>query len=256
VLITFDDRELEASLRNRAPTRKSGARFPSEKLPKPRRSGSGESEYDQRRNGYRQEDIDARKPISTAHRGRDTHAPRFSALRRTCRERPRLQAAARYCRSQLEDGTGQKDNAQQKLDELKRGYRPEELQPRKPTIIRRRPHSKNSSAATGAKTLPPRAQSSLTMKRVSASGRFSPLCRLGRSTGRSPGRSDCPNTPIATLLERDQIYVRIYIRKPRWPRATRPESRDPRGFLSQPVFCGVVEQINQQAEFCRAMCRR
>jgi multidrug resistance efflux pump len=59
-----------------------------------------------------------------------------------------------------------------------------------------------------------------------------------------------PNTPIATLLERDQIYVRIYI----------PETEIGRVHLGQKAqirvdsfpkqaFDGAVEQINQQAEF-------
>src|SRR5437588_1984624 len=65
-----------------------------------------------------------------------------------------------------------------------------------------------------------------------------------------PGDLISPNTPIATLLERDQIYVRIYI----------PETEIYRVHLGQKaqvsvdsvgkeVFNGEVEQINQQAEF-------
>jgi len=65
-----------------------------------------------------------------------------------------------------------------------------------------------------------------------------------------PGDLIAPNTPVATLLERDQIYVRIYI----------PETEIGLVHVGQRAeirvdsfpnerFSGSVEQINQQAEF-------
>jgi HlyD family secretion protein len=65
-----------------------------------------------------------------------------------------------------------------------------------------------------------------------------------------PGDLIAPNTPVATLLERDQIYVRIYIPETELGQihvGQKAEVRvDP---FPKTVFDGTVEQINQQAEF-------
>ncbi|MGB7846675.1 MAG: efflux RND transporter periplasmic adaptor subunit, partial [Candidatus Acidiferrum sp.] len=59
-----------------------------------------------------------------------------------------------------------------------------------------------------------------------------------------------PNTPVATLLERDQIYVRIYIPETEIGHVHLGQKAEIRvdSFPNQ-VFNGVIEQINQQAEF-------
>src|SRR5947209_5110153 len=59
-----------------------------------------------------------------------------------------------------------------------------------------------------------------------------------------------PNTPVATLLERDQIYVRIYIPETEIGRVRLGQKGEVRvDSFPKTVFEGVVEQINQQAEF-------
>ena len=65
-----------------------------------------------------------------------------------------------------------------------------------------------------------------------------------------PGDLVSPNTPVATLLERDQIYVRIYIPETELGHVQLGQKAEIRvdSFPKQ-VFDGVVEQINQQAEF-------
>ena len=65
-----------------------------------------------------------------------------------------------------------------------------------------------------------------------------------------PGDLIAPNTPIATLLERDQIYVRIYIPETQIGHVQLGEKVEIHvdSFPNQ-AFSGVVEQINQQAEF-------
>jgi multidrug resistance efflux pump len=65
-----------------------------------------------------------------------------------------------------------------------------------------------------------------------------------------PGDLIAPNTPIATLLERDQIYVRIYIPETQIGHLRLGEKAEIHvdSFPDQ-AFSGVVEQINQQAEF-------
>jgi multidrug resistance efflux pump len=59
-----------------------------------------------------------------------------------------------------------------------------------------------------------------------------------------------PNTPVATLLEQDQIYVRIYIPETELGRVQVGQKAEVRvDSFPKTVFEGVVEQINQQAEF-------
>jgi len=65
-----------------------------------------------------------------------------------------------------------------------------------------------------------------------------------------PGDLIAPNTPIATLLESDQIYVRIYVPETELNKVAVGQKAeihvDP---FQKQSFNGVVEQINQQAEF-------
>ena len=65
-----------------------------------------------------------------------------------------------------------------------------------------------------------------------------------------PGDLIAPNTPVATLLERDQIYIRIYIPETEIGHVTLGQKAEVRvDSFANTVFEGVVEQINQQAEF-------
>src|SRR5207247_10257576 len=65
-----------------------------------------------------------------------------------------------------------------------------------------------------------------------------------------PGDIIPPNTPVATLLEKDQIYVRIYIPETEFGRIRLGQKAEV-GVDSFPhtVFDGGVEQVHQQAEF-------
>jgi multidrug resistance efflux pump len=65
-----------------------------------------------------------------------------------------------------------------------------------------------------------------------------------------PGDLIAPNTPVGTLLERNQLYVRIYVPETEIGRVTLGQQGEVRvdSFPNRP-FEGVVEQINQQAEF-------
>jgi len=65
-----------------------------------------------------------------------------------------------------------------------------------------------------------------------------------------PGDIIAPNTPVATLLEADQIYVRIYIPETELGRVQVGQKAEVRvDSFPKTVFDGIVEQINQQAEF-------
>ncbi len=68
-----------------------------------------------------------------------------------------------------------------------------------------------------------------------------------------PGDLIAPNTPVATLLERDQIYIRIYIPETEIGHVTLGQKAEVRvDSFAKTVFDGIVEQINQQAEFLAA----
>jgi HlyD family secretion protein len=65
-----------------------------------------------------------------------------------------------------------------------------------------------------------------------------------------PGDLIAPNTPVATLLERDQIYIRIYIPETEIGHVRLGQQAEVRvDSFPKTVFNGVVEQINEQAEF-------
>src|SRR3989441_487957 len=65
-----------------------------------------------------------------------------------------------------------------------------------------------------------------------------------------PGDLIAPNTPVATLLEKDQIYVRIYIPETEYGRLKLGQKAEVRvDSFPNTVFEGVLEQINQRAEF-------
>jgi multidrug resistance efflux pump len=65
-----------------------------------------------------------------------------------------------------------------------------------------------------------------------------------------PGDLIAPNNPIATLLERNEIYVRIYIPETEIYRVrVGQKAQITVDAAGRSVFDGEVEQINQQAEF-------
>ncbi|MGA2299596.1 MAG: efflux RND transporter periplasmic adaptor subunit [Candidatus Acidiferrum sp.] len=254
VLITFDDRELQASLaQSSANAEKAERGFRPEEIAEARAAAAqAKAEYDQRRNGYRQEDIEAAQADldrATADEVR-THLDfqRYDAL-----------AAKDLVSKQQRDTSeanwkmalAQKENAQQKLDELQRGYRPEEI-----ASAEARYHQ---TQATLEKFERGNRREDIAAARAALAydeARFRERQVLAPSAASvevldvRPGDLIAPNTPIATLLERDQIYVRIYI----------PETQIGRVQIGQKAeihvdsfpnqsFGGVVEQINQQAEF-------
>jgi HlyD family secretion protein len=228
VLITFDDRELQASLaESRAAAQKAERGFRHEEIAEARAAAAqAKAEYDQRRNGYRQEDIDAAQSDldrATADEVR-THLDfqRYDALaaKDLVSKQQRDTAEANW-----KMALAQKESTQHKLDELKRGYRPEDV-----------------AAARAALAYD---QARFRERQVLA-----PSAATVEVLDVRPGDLIAPNTPIATLLERDQIYVRIYIPETQIGRVQLGQKAEIHvdSFPNQ-AFAGVVEQINQQAEF-------
>src|SRR5271170_4248239 len=130
ILITFDDKELLASLaQSRAAAEKAQRGYRPEEIAEARAAAAqAKAEYDQRKNGYRQEDIDAAQADldrAAADEVRNKlDFERYDAL-------AKKDLVSKQQRDTAEAGwkmsLAQKQNAQQKLDQLHRGYRVEEI---------------------------------------------------------------------------------------------------------------------------------
>jgi len=254
VLLTFDDRELKAALEQaRAAADKAKRGFRTEEIAEARAAAAqAKAEFDQRKNGYRQEDIDsaqAELDRTTAEEVRTrVDFQRYQSLaEKDLVSKQQRDAAEASWKMAL----AQKENAQFKLDQLKRGYRFEEIAAAEARYhqtqatlekLERGNRPEDIAAAEAALAYD---ESRYRERQVVA-----PSAATVEVLDVRPGDLVPPNTPIATLLEREQIYVRIYIPETEIGRVRLGQKADLRvdSFPNQ-VFSGVVEQINQQAEF-------
>jgi HlyD family secretion protein len=254
VLIAFDDRELQAALgQSRAAWEKAHTGSRPEDIAQARAAtAEAKAEFEQRKNGYRQEDIGAAQSDldrATAEEVR-THNDfdRYEALsKKDLISRQQRDAAE----ASWKMAAAQQKNAQQKLVELQRGYRPEEIaaaEARYRQMLATQQKFERGSRAEDIDLA--KAAFNYDEARAREAQVVSPSAATVEVLDVRPGDLIAPNTPIATLLERDQIYVRIYI----------PETEIGHVRIGQPAevrvdsfpktaFNGVVEQINQQAEF-------
>jgi HlyD family secretion protein len=253
-LITFDDKELKASLaQSRATAEKSERGFRPEEIAEARAAAAqAKAEYDQRKNGYRQEDIDSAKADldrATADEIR-THLDfqRYDSLaeKEEVSKQQRDTAEANW-----KMALAQKQSAQQKLDQLHRGYRSEEI-----ASAEARYHQTQATLEKFERGNRPEDVAAARAAFAYDEARFrerqvlAPAASTVEVLDVRPGDLIAPNTPVATLLERDQIYVRIYIPETEIGRVQLGQKAEIRvdSFPDQ-VFQGVVEQISQQAEF-------
>jgi HlyD family secretion protein len=142
-------------------------------------------------------------------------------------------------------------NAQHKLDELQHGYRAEEIASAQARY--------EQAEATYSKFARGNRREDVDLAKASFSydeARYrerevvAPSDATVEVLDVRPGDLIAPNTPVATLLERDQIYIRIYIPETEIGHVTLGQKAEVRvDSFSKTVFDGVVEQINQQAEF-------
>jgi multidrug resistance efflux pump len=254
LLISFDDKELLASVaQTRAAAEKAQRGFRPEEIAEVRAAAAqAKAEFDQRKNGYRQEDIDAAKADvdrATADEVR-THLDfqRYDALaaKDLVSKQQRDTAEANW-----KMALAQKQNAQQKLDELKRGYRPEEIASAEAryrqtqATLQKYERGNRREDIAAAKAAFAYDEARFREREVLA-----PAAATVEVLDVRPGDLIPPNTPVATLLERDQIYVRIYIPETEIGKVHVGQKAEIRvdSFPNQ-IFSGVVEQINQQAEF-------
>jgi HlyD family secretion protein len=254
LLISFDDKELLASLeQTRAAAAKAERGFRPEEIAQMRAAAAAaKAEYDQRKNGYRQEDIDAAKADldrATADEVR-THLDfqRYDALaaKDLVSKQQRDTAEANW-----KMALAQKQNSQHKLDELQRGYRPEEIASAEARYHQTQAALEMYERGTRREDIDA-AKAALGYDEARFRERqvLAPAAATVEVLDVRPGDLIPPNTPVATLLERDQIYIRIYIPETVIGQVHVGQKAEIRvdSFPNQ-TFNGVVEQINQQAEF-------
>jgi multidrug resistance efflux pump len=254
VLITFDEKELLASLaQSRANAEKAKRGFRREDIEEARAAAmQARADYELRKNGYRQEDIAAAEADLDRAAADEVRSSldfqRYDALAKKdlVSKQQRDTAEANW-----KIAAAQKDNARHKLDELQRGYRPEEIASAEARYLQaqatldkyvRGSRPEDIDAAKAAMAYD---EARFRERQVLAPGNASVEVLDVR-----PGDLIAPNTPVATLLERDEIYVRIYIPETEIYRVhVGQKAQITVDSVGKQAFDGVVEQINQQAEF-------
>jgi multidrug resistance efflux pump len=253
-LIIFDDKELLASLeQSRAAAEKAQRGYRPEEIAEARAAAAqAKADYEMRLNGYRREDIAAAQSDVERATADEVRArldfQRYEALAQKdlVSKQQRDTAEANW-----KMALAQQQNYQHKLDELKRGYRPEE-------IASAEAHYREAQATLEKFEKGNRREDVELAKAAYAydEARFrerqvtAPSAAIVEVLDVRPGDIIAPNTPVATLLEQDQIYVRIYIPETELGRVQVGQKAEVRvDSFPKTVFEGVVEQINQQAEF-------
>jgi membrane fusion protein YbhG len=253
-LIMFDDKELLASLnQSRAAAEKAKRGFRPEEIAEARATAAqAKADYEMRLNGYRKEDIEAAQSDVERAAADEVRArldfQRYEALaeKDLVSKQQRDTAEANW-----KMALAQQQNYQHKLDVLRRGYRPEE-------IASAEAHYRETQA-TLEKFESGNRREDVELAKAAYSydeARFrerevtAPSAATVEVLDVRPGDIMAPNTPVATLLEQDQIYVRIYIPETELGRVQVGQKAEVRvDSFPKTFFEGVVEQINQQAEF-------
>src|SRR6266852_7841241 len=214
VLITFDEKELAASLaQSKAAAEKSQRGYRPEEIAEARASaGQAKAEYDQRKNGYRQDDIDAAQADLDRANADELRArldaQRYDALaeKDLVSKQQRDTADANW-----KMALAQQANVQHKLDQLHRGYRAAEIAAAEAryrqtqATLDKFQNGSRVEDISAAKAALAYDEARFRERQVLA-----PAAASVEVLDVRPGDLIAPNTPVATLLERDQIYVRIY----------------------------------------------
>src|SRR5271168_3808407 len=254
VLITFDDKEMQAQVeQSKASAEKAARGYRPEEIAEARGAAEqAKADYEQRQNGYRQQDIDAAQADLDRARAEEIRSRadfnRYEALAQkdlvSKQQRDTAEATWKVA-------LAQQQNAQHKLDELHVGYRAEEIASAKAkyeqtqATLEKLEHGNRREDVDLAQAAYSYDEARFRERQVVA-----PTKSTVEVLDVRPGDLIAPNTPIATLLEADQIYVRIYIPETvigNVPVGQKAEVRV--DALPNSVVDGVVEQINQQAEF-------
>ena len=254
ILITFDDKELLASLQQaRAAAEKSVRGYRPEEIAEARAAvEQAKADFEMHKNGYRKEDIDAAEADVQRAKADEarTHLDfdRYESLAKkdlvSKQQRDTAEANWKVALAQL-------DSAQHKLTELQRGFRPEEIAGAEAryhqalATLEKYEHGNRREDVEAAKAALAYDEARYRERQVVA-----PSTAFVEVLDVRPGDLVAPNTPVATLLEPDQIYVRIYIPETELGHVKVGQDAEIRvDSFPNKAFAGVVEQINQQAEF-------
>jgi HlyD family secretion protein len=254
VLVTFDDKEMAAELEQTKATSDKMARgYRPEEIAEARAAvAQAKAEYQQRKNGYRQQDIDAAAADLDRAKAEEVRSSadfkRYEALaaKDLVSKQQRDTAEATW-----KVALAQEQNARHKLNELQTGYRPEEIasaeakyQQTQATLDKLQHGNRREDVDLA------RAAYSFEEARFRERQVVAPTEATVEVLDVRPGDLIAPNTPLATLLEADQIYVRIYIPETQIWRVKVGQKAEVRLDTERNApIAGVVEQINQQAEF-------
>jgi HlyD family secretion protein len=254
VLVTFDDKELRASLQqSRAAAEKAQRGYRAEEIAEARAAAeAAKAEYEQRKNGYRKEDIAAAQADLDRAKADENRArldfQRYDALaKKDLVSKQQLDTAEAAWRIALANV----QNSEHKLDQLLHGYRTEEIAAAEARYrqaqagyekVERGNRREDVEAAKAALAYD---EARFRERKVVA-----PAAATVEVLDVRPGDLIAPNTPIATLLEQNQIYVRIYIPETEIGLVKIGQKAEVRvDSFPNKAFDGEVEQINQQAEF-------
>jgi len=209
-------------------------------------------DYDMKRNGYRKEDVAAARADLDRAAAEETRTrldfQRYDALAKKdlVSKQQRDTAEANW-----KMAAAQKENALHKFEELNRGYRPEEVagaaaryEQTQATLQKMERGNRREDVAAAEAAL------AFDEARFRERQVLAPTRATVEVLDVRPGDLVPPNTPVATLLESDQIYVRIYIPETEISKVKVGEKAQLTvDSATKQIFDGVVEQINQQAEF-------
>jgi HlyD family secretion protein len=215
VLITFDDKELQASLEeSRANAEKARRGYRPEEIAEARAADAqAKADYELKKNGYRQEDIAAAQADLDRTKADEIRAhldfDRYDALAKkdlvSKQQRDLAEATWKMA-------LAQQQNARQKLNELQRGYRPEEIASAEAHYHQAQANLEKLERGNRREDVDlAKAAYSYDEARFRERQVIAPSAATVEVLDVRPGDLIAPNTPVATLLEKDQIYVRIYI---------------------------------------------
>jgi HlyD family secretion protein len=254
VLVTFDDRELKAALEESQANYEKLQRGnrPEEIAQARAQERQSLADYELKRTGYRKEDIEAGRA--------DLAKAKADAVRAELdyKRAKDLADAGVFSRQQkdLAEATwkmnvAQTENAQQKLAALERGFRPEEIASSKAQYERAKASLEETERGFRREDVDlARAQFAMDQARYREREVLAPASATVEVLDVRPGDLIAPNTPIGTLLERDQLYIRIYVPETQIGLVHVGQKTEIRvNSFPSDVFEGVIEQINQKAEF-------
>jgi HlyD family secretion protein len=254
VLITFDDKELRASLeQTKAAAQKAERGYRPEEIAEARAAAAqAKADYELKKNGYRKEDIAAAQADLDRATADEIRArvdfQRYEALARNdlVSKQQRDTAEATW-----KMALAQQQNYHEKLDQWKRGYRPEEIASAEAHYLETQATLEKYERGNRKEDVElAKAAYAFDEARFREREVVAPAEATVEVLDVRPGDIIAPNTPVATLLEKTEIYVRIYIPETVIGRVKLGGKAEVRvDSFPKDVFEGVVEQINQQAEF-------